>query len=591
MQHLLLQYNGCLISWRANASSIFDYTPPIAQFPEIIHHVYGKEMYAIHISYSQFAIIKLLILSSVGKWFFGDASKESIIEIPDGQLYVVRPLSLKGYSELIYKDAKATIRRTGLEFQYQLVITRIFEEGEEELLGESEDDAGLGELDKDEQTFLLDQELQFRVDIRDTGEKVFAWRDLDGARGDTWEFVCETKTLPETVEAFELVAVRCQYERKFKKSAENATENELQQFLFTDEPIPTASPETQSVRPASPITATEQLAHETSTRASKLSGPGVTSSKPVTSAPIVHPEGQETYSRERGELHLFDVSSGTFIIQDKVVETVVLDLGGWDYWLKVTGNNGNWIGRKVEDDINPVFNFEYLSAIFNVYDADHTAHSWLIRFGDREQLERFQQGLMQALWEHNNQVKWAKLKTTEQDYVLEAFNDLTMEDDADVVPEEVEEESSDEGDRGGVRNEEYDSDESQEDIESQPKDGNVNSQLAVGQRHDRAFVVRGSKIGVFKHNENNNLEFVTSIANVATPKGKSFSPTKVMLHAADANMVLQRADDPNSVYRMDLETGKVVDEWKVHDDISINTFAPETVRHAVNDYQNKLIRV
>jgi hypothetical protein len=28
---------------------------------------------------------------------------------------------------------------------------------------------------------------------------------------------------------------------------------------------------------------------------------------------------------------------------------------------------------------------------------------------------------------------------------------------------------------------------------------------------------------------------------------------------------------------MDLEYGKIVDEWKVHDDIPVNTFAPEKV--------------
>jgi hypothetical protein len=30
---------------------------------------------------------------------------------------------------------------------------------------------------------------------------------------------------------------------------------------------------------------------------------------------------------------------------------------------------------------------------------------------------------------------------------------------------------------------------------------------------------------------------------------------------------------------MDLETGKVVDEWKVHDDIPVKVFAPENVSH------------
>ena len=43
-------------------------------------------------------------------------------------------------------------------------------------------------------------------------------------------------------------------------------------------------------------------------------------------------------------------------------------------------------------------------------------------------------------------------------------------------------------------------------------------------------------------------------------------------------MILQNGNEPNSLYRMDLEYGKVVDEWKVHDDISVTTFAPEKVR-------------
>lgn len=50
-----------------------------------------------------------------------------------------------------------------------------------------------------------------------------------------------------------------------------------------------------------------------------------------------------------------------------------------------------------------------------------------------------------------------------------------------------------------------------------------------------------------------------------------------MLHGEDSSMILQNKNDLNSLYRMDLEYGKVVDEWKVHDDIPINVFAPESV--------------
>tara|TARA_R110002060_G_scaffold43729_10_gene55094 strand:- start:381 stop:1784 length:1404 start_codon:yes stop_codon:yes gene_type:complete len=181
---------------------------------------------------------------------------------------------------------------------------------------------------------------------------------------------------------------------------------------------------------------------------------------------------------------------------------------------------------------------------------------------------------MQALWEQLNEIKWNKSKEDERDYVLEAFQDLAMED----APEEEEEEEVEEEvvEDDGQKSEHYDSDEDEDDVVTRDDDGNVNSQLAVGYKHDRSFVVRGSKIGVFKHTPNNNLEFSTNISKVETPNGKLFSPKKVMLHAEDTNMILQNEADPNSLYRMDLEYGKIVDEWKVHDDIPVNTFAPES---------------
>jgi hypothetical protein len=108
----------------------------------------------------------------VSKFVFGDSSKETIVEIPQGQLYLVRPRSVKGYSELIFRDAAATIRRTGQDFQYQLVVQRAYEEGEEDLLDEEGGpDTALDALaaDKDEKTFLLDEGLQLRTDARSTG--------------------------------------------------------------------------------------------------------------------------------------------------------------------------------------------------------------------------------------------------------------------------------------------------------------------------------------------------------------------------------------------------------------------------------------
>ena len=98
------------------------------------------------------------------------------------------------------------------------------------------------------------------------------------------------------------------------------------------------------------------------------------------------------------------------------------------------------------------------------------------------------------------------------------------------------------------------------------------------------------------------LKFVTSIVNLTAPgaNGKSFTPGKVMLHnqgglnatsksvgsirelistsdsLTDTSMILQNPLAPGSLYRLDLETGKVVDEFKVSEDFSIKNFIPDS---------------
>ncbi|KAL1637360.1 Vacuolar import and degradation protein 27 [Diplodia intermedia] len=532
----------------------------------------------------------MFMLRNVSKYLFGDSSKESIVEVPQGQLYLVRPLSVKGYSELIFKDAAASIRRTGQDFQYQLVIQRAYEEGERELLGEDEEEDGAAEglgAEKDERTFLLDEALRFRTDVRQTGEKVFAWKDLSGDEGDLWEFVCDSSVQLPTVATFEVVAVQCQYERKYRRSHQQATEQDLQQFSFEQEAIPDASP-VSSPRIRSPL-ASPDIARSSfsldppTTIDTMVSNPAPQAETPskgpkVTAAPTARaqPESREVLTNETAELHLFDFESGAFVLQDLSVKASVSDIGDWKYWLQISGEEKEWLGQPVVPDINPVFNFEYLSFIFNHYTEDGSAYSWLLRFKDQETEERFQSGLMQALWEHLNETKWLKAKTDERDYVMEAFQDLTMEDDDEKAEEDDEEaQQSDDEEDSARRSEHYDSDEEQDDVVTKDSDGNVNSQLAVGYRHDRSFVVRGSKIGVFKHTDDNQLEFTTNISKVETPKGKLFSPKKVMLHMEDRDMILQNPQDPNSLYRMDLERGQIVDEWKVHEDIPVDIFAPE----------------
>ncbi|KAI1210139.1 VID27-domain-containing protein [Annulohypoxylon truncatum] len=543
----------------------------------------------------------MFVLKNVGKFIFGTSSQESMIELPQGQLYLVRPLSPKGYSELIFKDATARIRRTGQDFQYQLVIQRVYEEGEAELADEEGEDEELNALaaEKDEKTFLLDEALHFRVEIREGSQNVLAWKDLSGDVGDVYEFVCDPSIKSAQVGAFERIAKQCQYERKYRKPHSTASEADLEQFDFEEQPIPQASPIHSPTlsRSIESSDAMFQLKNEANVSAKRDSFPSTSSvlaepepevyeeeevdTKPSKQKeppkPPTQPEPVEILSMEIGELHFFDFPSGAFVLQDSSVTAQVSDIGNWNYWLHIASKDRQWLGIPVIADINPVFNFEFLSFIFNQFTDDGSAYSWLLRFKDNKTLERFQDGLMRALWEQLNEVKWTKVKEQDRQYVLDAFEDLNMED-APIEEEEEEEEpepEEEEAEDDAPRSEHYDSDEEEEDVETGPKDPYTNSALAVGYKHDRSFVVRGPKIGVFKHTPKNHLEFTTNISKVETPKGASFVPKKVMLHNEDRNLILQNDTDPNKLYRMDLEYGKVVDEWKVHDDIPVVTFAPE----------------
>ncbi|KAL1841231.1 hypothetical protein VTJ49DRAFT_7299 [Mycothermus thermophilus] len=536
----------------------------------------------------------MFVLRNVGKLLFGTSNKEALIDLPQGQLYLVRPLSPKGYSELIFKDASALIRRTAQDFQYQLVVQRVFEEGEAELLAEEEGadgetDADLLAGERDERTFLLDEALHFRVENREGSDKVVAWRDLSGDTGDVYEFVCDPAISATQIAQFAKIARQCQYERKYRKPHTTASDEDLAQFEFDDEqPIPQASPihsptRAKLIEPSDSVILTKPEANmsaklqKAESPQTPIKAPRERSLKPP--AVPAAPEAREILAAELAELHFFDFPSGTFVQQDASVTATVSEIGDWEYWLEVKSADREWLGIPVVADINPVFNFEFLSFIFNQFTEDGSAYSWLLRFKDQGTLERFQDGLLQALWEQLNEVKWSKVKDQDRDYITDAFNDLTMED-SEQAPEEQEEEEQaeeeeeeEEDDR--AQSEHYDSDEEGDDVEYKPKDKDVNKMLAVGYKHDRSFVVRGSKIGVFKHTPNNHLEFSTNISKVETPKGELFSPKKVMLHNEDRNLILQKDSDPNKLYRMDLEYGKVVDEWTIHEDIPVVNFAPE----------------
>jgi hypothetical protein len=87
--------------------------------------------------------------------------------------------------------------------------------------------------------------------------------------------------------------------------------------------------------------------------------------------------------------------------------------------------------------------------------------------------------------------------------------------------------------------------------------------------NNRSYVIRGSQIGVFKHNQDDEMEYISSINRVKTKSGDVFSPSKAILHKGERSFLLLNPDDMDKVYEMDVETESVVAEYGRLEDVKI----------------------
>lgn len=533
---------------------------------------------------------------------WSDNNNLELIQLPAGSLYLVRPGDLKGARECIYKDALATIRRTSTPHHYQLVITRAIPAGSAQVLD--------GEEPNEELSFLIDEALQFHSSTFD-GQPTFVWRDYSEGAEDRMQFVVDAqKVNAVTRSIFEVTYLQCAWERKTGRSHEEATDDDLERLKYTgDDAVgagtvgvatdtgsagatgaatPTAAPATpeKARAPAAAATLTPRASRPAAPTESLQSITGTSEPRIVLTA--------------TADLYLYDQASGLFMRQEKNVQAKVAEAGRFLYWMVVDGASAPWLSQAVDSRMNMNFSQENLSAVWNYFDADRRVFSWLLRFGDAAAYQAFQEHFSHLLWETLNEEAWGKASAVDKQYVEQAYEqDVSMtaadanEDAGEAAsrrallsPRHTAALSSDEESADEVEAEldpmDEDDDEDVRDDDEEPAavqpadDGQVNSQLAVGYKFDRSFVVRGDKIGVFKHTDDDRLEFATSINHVQTPQGKVFAPGRVMLHEQDSAMVLMDPQNQHSLYRMDLEYGKVVEEWKVHEDVPVTNILPNT---------------
>jgi len=144
-----------------------------------------------------------------------------------------------------YNECMATVRRLpAVEHNFELVITKVLEDGDQDLLGDEDESEWqnfsdpMGELERpylfcpadEEKVFLIAEELEFRSGETDE-EPNFMWRDLRGDVDEFFEFVATGINAP-TRAFFETCMYRAMYERKYRKSADGVQDAELEQFLW-----------------------------------------------------------------------------------------------------------------------------------------------------------------------------------------------------------------------------------------------------------------------------------------------------------------------------------------------------------------------
>ncbi|KZT38314.1 VID27-domain-containing protein [Sistotremastrum suecicum HHB10207 ss-3] len=518
-----------------------------------------------------------LIKSIYGK-VWSDPNSKELAQISSGTLHLVRPGSVKGSRECIINSAMATIRRVS-EYRYELACTRVYEEGEEQLLEEDDETT-------DEEVFPINESMQFAVGDFE-GDPAFRWNDPKGDVGDVYEFVALGANAA-TSQFFETSMYKALYERKYGRSATNASENDLKEFVISSEEEPPQTPPSKKSRSST---------RETETLAGAMGSLALTpKSAPAPKTPVASPSRiklpepgtpQATPGKQilsvHSQLYCWDADLGEYVDQGQC-EARIVEIKPYHYYIIAYQQGSNVLAHEIESSLNALFKVprpgEVFSFTWNHITPQGEQTSWCFCFGAEADYEQWRVAFAQGLYENLTGIGWAKVPETEREYILNVndedviMNENDDDEDEEEVLDELAEESEEEEIRPRIRNKrpEWDSDE--DDHPELPP--GENDHLTVGYNKDRTFVARGNRIGVFKTAGEGELELQGSLSQIRDMKGKTFIPIKMMLHDQDSSMVLMDPSTQNSLFKMDIERGKVVEEWRVDDNVPILNMAPET---------------
>lgn len=464
-----------------------------------------------------------------------DLGVKSLVTLSPGEFSIVRREdSPKGRRELIFKEAEVSLVSTTREYFPQIKIADLKKLDEIADSDPIEPPDAL-ELDKeDENTFLVHSDLKLGYYLAN-GRVAIAWQDFE-SEGDRFEFLCSASVTKEALDRFDRLACEAQYGQKYGMlPPSGAPESVFEEFTFDYETNQPSTIKKEAVAEESAANVDE--AREFS-------------------------EGLIMIAAEC-DLCVYDSVKDVFVSPKALqgVKVVILDQLSFAYFLEVRNDENALMGSPVHDNLNPFVDASNSALIFNYEGDNGLLMSYLLKFKDQPTLYKFENTLAIAQYEARNRARWSEVPQDQQNYLMDAINGINIEG----------------GEESEVSENEFDDAEDEEvDVETEDPNAEAserNTGLEVGRVNDRTFVIRGNKIGVFK-NTDRNLKYSTTIDNL------DIDPSRIMLHEQDRALVIQSQDSSSILYRMDLETGKIVEEWETGREIKdfnpISKFAQTT---------------
>lgn len=563
--------------------------------------------------------------------FIGSSPTDEIASIAKGKLFLTRlPNSPKGSLECLYNDAFICIKQTTRAYYYQLSVCKVYQEGEitdshEHDFGDSddEDDSGansdqltnsITNKSKDEWSFIIVNDLSFRFIEKKDGTKAINWVDINGDFGDKFEFVIDDEVKNNEVAQFKLALFKCLYEQKYQKLSNGVGIEDLWEFEQDDDE--SRSDGTNDLLTIDDVR--NDLLSYNKAQMDKEKNPRIKADEDdeddedededdeddaeddaeddseedkddkKSVKPFTFIEGTTSDSKEdlvfSTDVNLFLYENQTFKFKGPVTAKL-LNVDKWKYTLKITNGDSIKFEAFIDGNMNPYFDIINESFVFNYFkphDQDPLvllSFSWLLKFPSLTSISNFKQTYVKLYWQSINKKNFGDQNKPEQSYLADSLSAMKIDDSEDEflsAEEEHDDESSEESEEESSEDEEesraikgdYD------EVESSPGRSltDYNSLLSVGYANDRSYVVRGNNLGVFKA-DGKDVQFETAISNLADKLGKKVNPTKLMLQNRDEHMII-KTDADDRLFRMDLNTGKIVEDWHLKNQEGVRNFNP-----------------